>query len=172
MPFGSHRLAANAPRPLYMRFGLLALVFWVVLEVMLAKLIANRFGWGTTILLHTIKGGLGLLLIGLLLASGLKRLRESLRAGEIVQGGSSVLFPLASAILITLPGLVPAMIGLMLFSPSIRTLIRQKIAGKAAQQGPGEIDLSADEWHETKKPTRIRRAIQRKASLEREPPSV
>jgi UPF0716 family protein affecting phage T7 exclusion len=154
------------------RLMLLALLLWVALELLLMKLIANRFGWGTTVLLHMLKGGFGLLLVGWLTLRGLTKLRDALSSGVLSEKGLSFGFPVASAVLIAIPGLIPSLFGLALFSPSLRAFILKRFTGGARTAGPQEIDLSVDEWHEARKPRKPRKVPQRNASLERDPPSV
>ena len=172
MTFTRHFVVSLGQGKRFMRLALLALLLWIALELLLMTLIANRFGWGTTVLLHLLKGGFGLLLVGWLTLRGLTRLRDALSTGVLSEKGLSFGFPVARAVLIAIPGLIPALVGLALFSPSLRALVLRRFSGQARTTGPQEIDLSTDEWKEEKKPRKPRMMAQRNASLESGPPSV
>lgn len=177
MTFTRHFMVAPGQGKRLARLALLALLLWIALELLLMKLIANRFGWGTTVLLHMLKGGFGLLLVGWLTLRGLTKLRNALASGVMSEKGLAFGFPVASAVLIAIPGLIPALFGLALFSPSLRGLVLRRFTGERRAGGPQEIDLDADEWQETRtsrirKPRQPRKTVESNASLESGPPSV
>ncbi len=147
---------------------------WLVLEFVLAQLIAARIGWGATVLLVSIKGGIGILMVGALALGGLKRLGRG--------GGMrlDLAFGLASAILITLPGLVPTLLGIALFAPSLRCALLRRFR-PAAQAAPRQFDLAPREWRElrsrriarrTKARLNGRQTPEQSNTLEAKPPSV
>ena len=150
----------------------LAILGWIILELALAKLIAVRFGWGPVVVLHALKGGVGLLLCGLVVMHGFRRLGRWLQAPERSDGPQRLGFHVASAVLMAIPGLVPMLVGIALFSPSMRAWLSARFGPQGRDSGPREIDLDIGEWRETRKPKRLRKAISRKPTLEGEPPSV
>jgi UPF0716 family protein affecting phage T7 exclusion len=155
------------------RLGVILLGLWIVLELLLMKLIANRLGWGTTILIHVLKGGVGLLALGWLIIRGMRGVRAVLDGSvRRLNSVGAFGFPIASAVLVAMPGLVPAMFGIALFSPSLRRVVSERFTGQTHAESPGEIDLDPSEWRETRKPKKPRRAIEGKATLESRPPSV
>lgn len=151
------------------RAGLVLALGWIALEIALANLVADRIGWGATIALLAVKGGAGLLLVGLFVWRGLKRLRNS--GQGLVRSGVEAGFCVASAVLVALPGLMPALLGIALFSPTLRLRVLAWLRPVRAG-ADREIDLSASEWREIR--TRRKRAPQgkRDPSLEGRPPSV
>lgn len=157
-----------------LRAGLLLLGGWAVLEYALMTLIAARIGWGMTLVLLSLKGGLGLLLVGWMALRGLRKVR--LARGTL--GASlSLGFSVASGVLIALPGLVPALVGIALFSPSLRSGLVRRLAGKAGTQAPRDIDLEPEAWREVKRrklARRPRKVVEssRRDALEAKPPSV
>ena len=154
------------------RIGLVFLIAWIAIELVLMKLVANRFGWGTTILLHALKGGFGMMLLGWLTMRGLVRLRAGVETGQVAHDAVNGAFAIASAVLIAIPGLAPSLLGIALFSPSLRSWIMRRFALTERPTDPRQIDLDAADWRETRKPRKPRRQIPAKPSLEGEPPSV
>ena len=152
------------------RAGLILLLGWLALEAVLLHLVAERIGWGLTIAILTVKGGLGLLILGWLTMRGLGRLRGRLDPNDMLRSGISAGFGIASAILIALPGLVPTALGIALFSPSLRGWIIRKFARKKAENRQ-EVVLEEGEWREVRrrKPRKVKAAA---SSLEVKPPSV
>jgi len=132
-----------------LRAGVILLAGWLLLETALLQLIAARIGWGMTLAFLSVKGGVGLLLIAVLAWRGFHSIRanaagpgeRSLRAG----------FGVASGILITLPGVVPPLIGIALFSPSLQGTILARFRRREPSGPPRQIDLSAEEWRETRR---------------------
>lgn len=166
----------------WLRAALLLLAGWLVLEYALGHLIAERIGWGLTILLLSIKGGLGLLMVGALALGGLKRLGKGGQGPG--RGGIDLAFSLASAILITLPGIVPTLCGIALFAPSLRAAILRKFRAPAPEM-PRDMDLAPQDWRElrtrrltrkTKGPARTRlkdaKASSGEAAIEADPPEA
>ncbi len=120
-----------------------------MLEAALLQLVAARIGWGAMLAILSVKGGIGLLLIAVLAWRGFHSIRanaagpgeRSLRAG----------FGVASGVLITLPGIVPPLVGIALFSPSLQNAILARFGRSKPSGPPRQIDLSADEWRETRR---------------------
>lgn len=158
------------------RAGLIVLAGWLLLEIALFQLVAARVGWGMTLGFISIKGGIGLLLIGFLAWRGLTRLKSlALKPlAKVIPGEArfQALFGIASGILITLPGFLPSLVGVALFSPSLRRVLLARFSGSAAKPTPKDFDLDSGEWHEIRRKKRATRARLRKASLEARPPSV
>lgn len=131
------------------RAGIILLAGWLLLEAALLQLIAARIGWGMTLAILSVKGGVGLVLIAVLAWRGFHSIRanaagpgeRSLRAG----------FGVASGVLITLPGVVPPLVGIALFSPSLQDAILARFRRSRPEGSPRQIDLSAEEWRETRR---------------------
>ena len=154
------------------RAGVILLAGWLLLEIALLQLVAVRLGWGTTLAFLSIKGGVGLFLIGFMTFRGFSRLKSisQLKPGA---SGLRTVFGVISGILITLPGLIPPLIGIALFSPSAQGAVLARFFGKReAAAPPRDIDLEDSEWHEIRRRKRITRPRTRKAPLEAKPPSV
>lgn len=132
-----------------LRAGIVLLAGWLLLEAALLQLVAARIGWAMTLAILSVKGGIGLLLIAVLAWRGFHSIRanaagpgeRSLRAG----------FGVASGVLITLPGIVPPLVGIALFSPSLQAAILARFRRSKPEEPPRQIDLSADEWRETRR---------------------
>jgi UPF0716 family protein affecting phage T7 exclusion len=154
------------------RAGAILLAGWFVLEIALMQLVAARIGWGATLALLSIKGGLGLLIIGIMTVRGFRRLKS---ISEFKAGATSfrTVFGLVSGILITLPGLIPPLIGIALFTPSLQHWVLRRMIASRSEAGPSkDIDLPEHEWREIRRKKLATKARSRKASLEAKPPSV
>jgi UPF0716 family protein affecting phage T7 exclusion len=154
------------------RAGAILLAGWLLLEIALMQLVAARIGWAATLALLSIKGGLGLLIIGIMTVRGFRRLKS---ISEFKAGATSfrTVFGLASGILITLPGLIPPLIGIALFTPSLQHWVLRRITTARSEPGQGKnIDLPEHEWQEIRRKKLATKARSRKASLEAKPPSV
>lgn len=116
-----------------------------MLEYALGHLIADRIGWGLTVLLLSIKGGIGILLVGAVALGGLKRLGK----GTPGRQGIDLGFSLASAILITLPGIVPTLVGISLFAPSVRNAVLARFRPKT-EEPSRDLELAPQDWREVR----------------------
>jgi UPF0716 family protein affecting phage T7 exclusion len=143
----------------FWRAALILLGGWLVLEIALMQLVSARIGWGATLAFLSIKGGIGLVLIGFLAFRGLAALKNP---ANRVPGSQSIRtgFGVASGILITLPGLVPPLVGIALFSPSLQNAIVARFGRPKPAPSPKAIDLEAGDYREIrrKKLTTRRRA--------------
>jgi UPF0716 family protein affecting phage T7 exclusion len=148
---------------------LILIAGWMVLEFVLLELLAARIGWGTVLVLVSLKGGLGLIALVLItvLAGRAARRRQG------VDRIAALTFPLASGILIALPGLIPMLVGIALFSPSLRNTVSDWWRRRSDETGdPRLLDLPASEWKEIGAKKSRRKAKSAKAPLEGQPPSV
>jgi len=153
------------------RAGVILLAGWLVLEIALLQLVAARLGWGSTLAFLSIKGGVGLFLIGFMTFRGFSRLKSvsQLKPGA---SGLKTVFGVISGILITLPGLIPPLIGIALFSPSAQNAVLKRFFGKKEAPSSRDIDLDDGEWREVRRKKLATRPRSRKAPLEAKPPSV
>jgi UPF0716 family protein affecting phage T7 exclusion len=153
------------------RAGVILLAGWLLLEIALLQLVAARLGWGTTLAFLSIKGGFGLFLIGFMTYRGFSRLKSisQLKPGA---SGLKTVFGVISGILITLPGLIPPLIGIALFSPSAQSAVLTRFFGKKEAPSSRDIDLEDGEWREVRRKKLATRPRSRKAPLEAKPPSV
>lgn len=161
------------------RATLLLVAGWLVLEYALMQLVAARIGWGATLAFLSVKGGAGLLLVGVLTIRGLR----SLGKNGFTRAGSGVMFGVISGVLITLPGLAPSLLGIALFAPSVRAALLKRFKPDVSHQAPRDIDLTDDQWREVRtrriaKKSKSRNAapapdtLEAKHALEAKPPSV
>jgi UPF0716 family protein affecting phage T7 exclusion len=105
--------------PRWRRAGLILIGGWLVLEVALAQLLAARLGWGLTLTLQALKGGFALLLLGFFGLQALTRFARGETRGKL-RTFRAAGFGLMSLILFALPGWLPTLLGLALFSPSLQ----------------------------------------------------
>lgn len=169
------------------RAGVILLLGWLLLEIALLQLVAARIGWGATLAFLSIKGGAGLILVGYMTLRGFSKLKSMARrkpdapdpgiTGLGTVSGLGAVFGVISGILITLPGLIPPLLGIVLLSPSVQGGLLRRFSGAGKRAGratspPREIDLESGEWREIRRKKLATRARSRKASLEAGPPSV
>lgn len=146
---------STALSPRLLRAGIILLAGWLLLEAALLQLVAARIGWGLTLAILSVKGGIGLVLIAVLAWRGFHAIRARTGPGErSLRAG----FGVASGILITLPGVLPPLVGIALFSPSLQNAILARFRAPRPAGPPRQIDLAADEWHEKRR----RKLIQRR----------
>lgn len=154
----------------FLRAGIVLLSGWALLEFALLHLIAARIGWGATLIGLSLKGGLGLVFLGYCTFRGLRRVVKAETGAmrpEISAG-----FGVASAVLVALPGILPALLGLALLSPSLQMGVLRFLRRDAPSDHPREIELPKSEWRETARRKRRLPAGKRGARLEAGPPSV
>jgi UPF0716 family protein affecting phage T7 exclusion len=165
-------MMAFSIRGRFLRAGAVLLAGWLMLEIVLMQLVAARIGWGAVLSLLILKGGAGLLLVAWLTMRGLSKLRASLSGSGIEANGIQAAFWVASAILITLPGFIPALAGIMLLTPSLQRAIINRFRGGGTSDDPKAFDLEAADWKEIRRKKLVGTSKSRKASLEAGPPSV
>ena len=119
---------------------------WFALEWVLFGLISSHIGWFLTIALSIAKGGIGLLLLGVVLRRMQMGFRDVLGSGAPFSVAEPLL-AILGAILICLPGFVATLIGLALFAPSVRRFV---IARFQTRQNPDFIDLGVQDYREIK----------------------
>jgi UPF0716 family protein affecting phage T7 exclusion len=153
------------------RAGGILLAGWLLLEIALLQLVAARVGWGVTLAFLSIKGGIGLLVIGIMTVRGFSRLKSisQLKPGTM---GLRTIFGVVSGILITLPGLIPPLLGIALFTPSLQHAVLRRFLGAKETVQSKDIDLDESEWREVRRKKLSTSARSRKPSLEAKPPSV
>ena len=122
-----------------------------MLEFALLQLVATRIGWGATMAFLSVKGGIGLLIIGFMIARGMRHLRQAGTLRMAITGQKGI-FAVISGILITLPGLLPPLAGIALFSPSAqKAVLSWFLRDKANPKAPRDFDLDDSEWREVKR---------------------
>lgn len=164
-----------------LRAGIILLAGWVTLEIVLFQLVAARIGWGALLALLSIKGGIGLFLIGALMVRGLATIRTDALHRRGLEAVARAGFGVASAVLIVIPGLIPPLIGVALFSPSLQAAILRRFGPfvEAVPKTTAEknFDLAADDWREVQEgkragPNNTRKGPDKPKPLETKPPSV
>lgn len=138
----------------------LALLLWLVLEVLAFSLVAQAVGVPRAILLGVMSSLLGLILLRRAGTSALMKLRANV-SGRLLNEGDKGHFldeilATVGALALLLPGFLSDIVGLALAVPILRDRaagwIRSKgffkglSAGGAPRQGPATIDLSPEEW--------------------------
>lgn len=158
------RSSFPALRPL-----LILVAGWILLEFVLLELLAARLGWGVVLALVSVKGGLGLIALVLITIFAGRAARGRQGLDRLIALG----FPLVSGILIALPGLIPMLIGIALFSPSLRqAVVAWWLRRSRGAEDPRFLELSASEWEEIAAKKTRRKAKSVKRPLEGQPPSV
>jgi UPF0716 family protein affecting phage T7 exclusion len=135
---------------------LLFFVSWIIFEWFLFKALSNQFGFFASMVFYVAKGGLGLLLLGLTMRRIGTGLPQALRQGKAGEAASTLLFSVLGAVLIALPGLIPALFGIAVFSPSVRKKItslmfRQTGKGTRQQEESTDIELDQSQWRSDRK---------------------
>lgn len=133
-------------RRVQIRLAGLALLGWIVCEMLLFYAATRTIGVLPPIGLMALKGfaGLALLVFSMRRAfAGV--LRAPGRRG--LYGGINALFAAAGAGLILLPGFLASLAGLALFSPSVRSaLLRRIVGGRRRDRDRSIITLDRREW--------------------------
>jgi UPF0716 family protein affecting phage T7 exclusion len=120
---------------------------WLIIEWILFSALARQIGGFGAMLFHISKGGIGLLLLGLVVRKVGLGLPVALREGRMAHSAGELFGAVAGATLIALPGMIPMFFGLALFSPSARRwLSRRFLSRPEAETDPRSIDLEASQW--------------------------
>jgi UPF0716 family protein affecting phage T7 exclusion len=117
-----------------------------------------------------LKAGFGLAMLFALTLRGLARLKDFARGSGALSATLDTGFGVASAVLVALPGFLPAFFGLALFVPAIRARAIALFRMGETDAEPGVIDLGTGDWAEAPGGEEPRRDS--RASLETKPPSV
>jgi len=168
----SSSLLPDGMRARLIRAGLILLIGWVMLEAVLLNLVAARIGWGLTIAVLSVKGGIGLVLLGAITMRGMFGVKKRIAEQNGVPSSLRFGFLVASAVLISIPGLFPTLLGIALFSPSLQNWVLGKFRKAGVAASPREIDLPAEEWREIRRRKPRKALSSRKGPLEGKPPSV
>lgn len=148
---------------------LILLAGWLLLEYVVLELLAARIGWGAVLVIMSLKGGCGLILLVMLTLAAARAGRKA-GPGKTLE---AMIFPVISGILIALPGLLPMLFGIALFSPSLRIAVAAWWRTRSMPaQDPRLLELEANEWKEIGTKKARRRPKSTKPPLERQPPSV
>ena len=149
----------------FRRALLIGAIGWLALEIALLALIARKLGWGPTLAVVSLKGGIGLVALALGTAWAWRRVRAQSGTARL----EAAAVPLSAALLVALPGFLPALGALALAAPSARAALMRWIRTRGAAPDPLAIDLSPQEWREK---GRRRARLPRKAALETKRRSV
>lgn len=139
----------------HLRLALFAGLGWIAVEALLFWLMAGAIGFFPTLLLLTVKGVGGFML----LAANLRGILGKVALGGLRNGLAAVSdagFAALGAFLIFLPGFMTTLAGLALFAPSVRMgLVRWLSREKKRGGGDGILSLDPQEWREveTDRPT-------------------
>lgn len=136
----------------HLRFLFTAGLVWFAVECLLFWLLAGAIGFFPATFAMAFKGVVGFLL----LASNVRKILAKVALSDLKTGLvaiSDTSFAALGALLILLPGFLTTLVGLALFSPSIRmTLVRWLKREKKKGGGDGILSLDATEWREIKAP--------------------
>jgi UPF0716 family protein affecting phage T7 exclusion len=135
---------------------LLFAVSWVIFEWFLFRALSNQIGTFASIVFYVAKGGLGLLLLGLAVRRIGTGLPQALRQGRVGETASTLLLSVIGAVLIALPGLIPALFGIALFSPSMRRkisswLLKRSGVDEKSRKRSEDIELDQSQWRSDRK---------------------
>lgn len=132
----------------HLRLALYAGLAWIVAEAVLFWLVAGQIGFFPTLLLLTVKGIGGFML----LASQLRSIFGKIAVRDLKNGLAAISdagFLALGAFLIFLPGFIPTLAGLALFAPSVRMrVVSWMNREKTRRPADGIITLDPDEWRE------------------------
>ena len=136
----------------HLRIALFAGLGWIAVEAFLFWLMAGAIGFFPTLLLLTVKGVGGFML----LAANLRGILGKVALGDLRNGLAAVSdtgFAALGAFLIFLPGFLTTLAGLALFAPSVRMgLVRWLRREKKKGGGDGILSLDPQEWREVETP--------------------
>lgn len=136
----------------HLRFALFAGLGWIAAEAFLFWLMAGAIGFFPTLLLLTVKGIGGFML----LAANLRGILGKVALGDLRNGLAAVSdagFAALGAFLIFLPGFLTTLAGLALFAPSLRMgLVRWLRREKKRGGSDGILSLDPQEWREVETP--------------------
>ena len=139
----------------------LAVLVWLVLEVLAFSLVAHWIGVPRAILLGVITSLLGLTLLRRAGTSALRKLRAGFDGRLITERDTGrfldEMLATAGALALLLPGFLSDVVGLALAAPACRDraarwIERGGLAGprdNGAHHGPTTIDLEPEEWRHT-----------------------
>ena len=136
----------------HLRLALFAGLGWIAAEAVLFWLTAGAIGFFPTLMLLTVKGVGGFML----LAANLRGILGKVALGDLRNGLAAISdagFAALGAFLIFLPGFLTTLAGLALFSPSIRVaLVRWLRRERKSGGGDGFLSLDPNEWREVETP--------------------
>jgi UPF0716 family protein affecting phage T7 exclusion len=132
----------------HLRLALYAGLGWIIAEAALFWLVAGQIGFFPTLLVMTVKGIGGFMLM----AGQLRKILGKVALRDLKNGFAAISdagFLALGAFLIFLPGFIPTLAGLALFAPSVRMRIVAWLnREKARQPADGVITLDPREWQE------------------------
>jgi UPF0716 family protein affecting phage T7 exclusion len=137
--------------------GLLLFAAWFAAEVLVYNLVSGWVGSGPTLLMFLAKPVLGFMFMAQMLR---RKLKGTTGVRGIVLDGSAATdasLKIMGAILLIIPGFLAGLIGLALFTPSVRRMIAGRSGG--SRPNPREFDLEAGDWRE--EPPAPRRRLRR-----------
>ncbi len=139
-----------------MPFFLLAILSLPLIEIAVLIFVGSNIGVFPTIGLIILTGFLGMLLLRIQGFAVISRIRTEMDSGQIPDKSmaDAAMIALAGVFLI-IPGFVSDIIGILLFLPPVRALIRTAIGKRVtivrSNSGaqPGVVDLDPADYHRT-----------------------
>ncbi len=139
-----------------MPFLLLAILSLPLIEIAVLIFVGSNIGVFPTIGLIILTGFLGMLLLRIQGFAVISRIRTEMDSGQIPDKSmaDAAMIALAGVFLI-IPGFVSDIIGILLFMPPVRALIRTAIGKRVtivrSNSGaqPGVVDLDPADYHRT-----------------------
>ena len=139
-----------------MPFLLLAILSLPLIEIAVLIFVGSNIGVFPTIGLIILTGFLGMLLLRIQGFAVISRIRTEMGSGQVLDKSvaDAAMIALAGVFLI-IPGFVSDIIGILLFLPPVRALIRTAIGKRVtivrSNSGaqPGVVDLDPADYHRT-----------------------
>lgn len=146
----------------HLRLAALGLIGWIVVETVLFVAATRTIGVLATLLFMALKGFGGLLLFVVSIKGALS---DFTRPSRRMTGLSGAAFRALGALLILVPGFLAPLVGVALFSPSVRSgLLRLVRHGRRQNAREVIVSLERTEWREVSV-RRPRRAPRKERSL-------
>lgn len=142
----------------------IAILAWLIAEVMAFSLAVKTFGLGLTLMISIGLSVLGVAMLRRLGVEAAQHLRRTIGTGRV--GGDRIVdgsLTALGALLLIIPGFVSDAVGLALSSPSIRQGLMARFVDSASamprkqmarREQPDVIDLSPDDWTVVERPKR------------------
>ena len=119
---------------------LLIILLGPIIELIAGVIVASYIGWAPTILLALVCSIVGVLLLKVEGIAALRRVQHDLRRGKSPgQGLVDGLLRMTGTVLLAVPGLVSALVGILLLLPPVRALLTPVVAAGLASRAISRV---------------------------------